>query len=203
MARIILIHGYSVGITISSGPLPADLGFSSFEEQLATREAVMFSWYQEEKHSFFSFINPFYLHQLYKIEKIASQSVAVLTRLAKLLTEEQPEIIVCHSLGTTLLLNFLNAFSLEKSVEKIIFIQSDIPKNTAIPETLTQVEFLNVYCFWDPVLLLSWFLNGVRPIGLIGWNRPGIVNRFVPLFGRWNLHNASIADKKFALAITS
>jgi len=203
MARIVLIHGYSIGLSATKDPVPSDLRFSGFSDQLKAGEAVVFPWYQEENHSFLSLINPFFLYQVYTKEKIASESERVLLNLKDFFKAEQPKIIVCHSLGAALLIQFLNRYKLERSVQDIVFVQADLSNKTPLPKDLFQVKLFNIFCYWDPALMASWLINGVQPAGLTGWEQPEVENKFVPLFGHWNLHDASISQKQFAQFVSS
>jgi pimeloyl-ACP methyl ester carboxylesterase len=164
---------------------------------------ALFSWYQEEKHSLFDFLNTKLHYQTYKKEKAAASSDKVLHKLKKFLDQEQPTTVVCHSLGALVFLNYLQKYSPVPSIKKVVLVQADIPDTREIPSNPTKITFINAYCPWDPALLYSWFFHRYKPAGLTGWKQPHVHNRMVPLFGHWNLHASSITQKQFASFVAS
>lgn len=203
MAKIVLIHGYGVGLSTKKNSLSLDLGFTAFYNKLISKDVALFSWYQEESHSLLSFLNPRFHYQTYIKEKAAAKSPAILNTLKQFLEKEHPSVIVCHSLGAYLFLEYLKQFSEISSIKKVVFVQADIANSTKIPTGTHNIEFINVFCPWDPALISSWILHDYRPAGLTGWHQPGVHNTFVPLFGHWNLHNSSIMQKQFAQFVAS
>lgn len=202
MARIVLIHGYGVGLTPKKSALPLDLGFSGFFEGLVSKEVSLFSWYQEEKHSLSYYLNPVFHLRVYKKERHAGATDSVLSSLKDFLSKEQPEILVCHSLGAFVFLQYLKKYKAPQSLRRVVFVQADFTSQANLPKH-TQFSYLNLYCPWDPALIISWMIHGQRPAGLIGWKQPQITNKLLPLSGSWNLHNSNIEKKQFARFISS
>ena len=199
MPKILLIHGYGSGANYSFFKKhPADLEFSGFKTQLKRNEAVLFSWFQEENFTFLQTINPFSHINLYLKEKFVVQNAETRKNLHKVLEEIQPKVIVCHSLGSVLLKNFLEQNSLPNSVQNIYLIEADIPHDTKFK---TIVQITNIYCFWDPSLWCSALINRYLPAGLFGL-KSATKNIFFPLLTHLNLHLASIKSESLAQKIT-
>lgn len=205
MAKIVLIHGYGVGLSARTTPLEEHLGFAGFYELLQKRSVAVFAWNQEENHSPLYFFNPSNHYKVYKQEKSAAASDAVFSKLTTFLTAEQPHTLVCHSLGALLLLNYAQHHTLPSCVKKVVLVQADVPADLttviskeSLHKLTAQTEVLNVYCPWDPALITSKILHRYTPAGLTKVSLPNIKNKMIPLFGHWNLHTATIMQKQFA-----
>jgi hypothetical protein len=193
MAKILIIHGYGSGANYSIfKKYPKDLEFSGFKKIIDSHDVTFFRWFKETNFSFLQTLNPFTHLNLYISEKKDIYKKEVIEKLHTLLQNENPQIIVCHSMGSQLLKNYLDEFELPNSVKKILLVQADIPHTTKFR---TNSEIKNVYCFWDPSLLCSLFINFYIPAGLIGL-KSATKNIFFPLLKLPNLHLSSIKSTK-------
>lgn len=202
MADIVLIHGYGVGITPQQS-LTLDLGFSAFYEGLVSRDVALFSWYQNTSSGIINFLNIPFHYLTYQKERTAADSEHVLRNLKRFIEKEKPEIVVCHSLGAYLFVEYVRKYHEEPSIKKAVLVQADMPSTITLPPNSNKIQFINVFCPWDPALFTSKFMHHYTPAGLTGWKAPGVKNKFIPLFGHWNLHASTIAQKQFAKFVAS
>lgn len=211
MSRIVLIHGFATGIQYSvfRSARGTDAGFSAFAPDVARGEAKAFRWDIKEKASFFQSINPLYAWDIYRRELAIAQEIETRQSLSEFLLQEEPEVIVCHSMGTLLFFGYLENHKLPASVRRVIFNQADIHASDItlpldIEERIRAGEllFLNTYCPWDPSLLCSRILNGSRA-GLAGMRHSLVRNHFIPLVKPINLHMSAIRSGSFRLLIDS
>lgn len=203
MAKIVLVHGYGTGLSPLKSSKTDHHGFSGFEKGILSKDVAVFSWHQEENSSLLKFINPYFHYKTYEKERSAAQSTELLKGFKKFIEKEKPDIVVCHSLGAYLFLNYLKQYEEVSSIKKAVFVQADLKNNKPFPANPNHIEFTNVYCPWDPALLTSKVMHGYTPAGLTGWKQPQVRNKFIPLFGHWNLHISTIAQKQFAEFVSS
>jgi len=192
MSKIVLIHGYAVDLTTPffRSPFGPSASFSAFDEIVTSKEAVVFPWGIERQVNLFQILNPFFLINHYEDEKFLAQARETHERLREFLEHEQPEIIICHSLGCFLLNNYLKNFTLLKSVRAIVVSQSD---DTVFP---TSISVHNLYCPWDPTLIVSSIYNKKWRAGLRPARQNNVRDIFFPLYLPINLHTSAIRDKK-------
>ncbi len=206
MSRIVLIHGFATGITYSvfRRAHGADAGFSAFRGDVETGDAKAFRWDVQDEASFFQSLNPFYSWNIYRRERVIAKHPETLKRLHTFLSAEQPEIILCHSMGSFLFSEYLKTEVLPVSVKRIVFNQADLPTNgiDVSADVLTRVgsdkfSIINSHCFWDPTLWLAVALSGSLKAGLLGMSSTLIQNTFWPLWRPINLHTSAIRSKRF------
>lgn len=206
MSRIILIHGFATGIGYSffRPAYGKDAGFSSFRQDIESGNAKTFRWDLKENASFFQSLNPFYTWRIYRREKKIAHDPDTYRRMAKLLLREQPEIILCHSMGCFLFLEYLKHQKLPASVRHVIFNQADIPASgTRFPAEIEagihkkSLLITNTYCPWDPTLWCSAFMTKSIKAGLVGLKHPFIQSCLFPLLKPINLHTAAIRSSRF------
>jgi hypothetical protein len=200
--RYVLIHGYGVGGEYWQFRKPEGkfAGFGAFSELINHEEAGVFRWDEPRQFSFWELFNPFEHLKLYDREKAKSQSSNTHKNLKTFLYQENPEVIVCHSMGCSLLLNYLDTNPLPNSVRHIVFVQGNTSQSRKLPESLqTQLvskhlHLTNLFCPWDQALWSLVLTKHVVPAGLFGFNNPFVQNRLFPLYRRLNLHTSSIND---------
>ena len=202
MTKIVLLHGFAVGL---SAPFirprfGASASMTAFEKQINERVTRVFPWGIESKVQPWELLNPFLLRKLYKDEKTLVYSDSLQTQLNAFLNEQQPSMIVCHSMGCLLLKIYLEHFKLPASVKSIVLIQSDLPASVSLSTT---IPVHHLYCPWDPTLLLSSFINGHLRAGLCPSKYTNGNNFLFPLILPWNLHTSSVRDKKLITFIDS
>ena len=188
MSKIILIHGFGIGITapfLRRG-FGESAGFAAFNEMIVGGEAAVFYWGIKKQVSPWKILNPIFWLNLYEDEKILSQATATHRQLHDFLFYEQPEIIVSHSMGCFLLNEYLKQNSLPSSVKRIFFVQSDLSRRAKLN---TNLPIINIYCFWDSTLLLSAIYNHERRGGLLPIKGVSVKNIFTPLWRLPNPHN--------------
>lgn len=199
MSRLVLIPGFATNISYGSRlRLGGFAGFRAFAPLIKEGTATVFRWGVQTSVSRWQSLNPLFFLSLYRQEREMITTRSLQASLARFLEQEQPETIVCHSLGTWFLLRTMSSFSLPSSVQRIIFNQSDTPVSflASATDRLT-VPLLNVYCPWDPSLLVSWLLSGTRRVGLCRVSHPRIQNRLFPLWRPFNVHLSALRDQKF------
>lgn len=209
--KIVIIHGYAADMEMgwSRPSLGYDAGFRAFRPLLDSGEAVMFRWGEHICFSAIHYINPFAHLRVYRTEKNKAVSDKLQREFSEFLDRERPDTLVCHSMGSYLLVNYINKYGLPDFIKKIIFVQADIPARTAISrhDIIRRAEkkelyIYNYHCWWDITLISSMVLNGYIPLGLTR-SKAGYVNsRFFPLYRTINLHQSSMNDKKFIELIT-
>ncbi|OGL99357.1 hypothetical protein A2304_00060 [Candidatus Uhrbacteria bacterium RIFOXYB2_FULL_57_15] len=198
MSEIALIHGFATGLNVSliRTARGKDAGFFGFKGLVEKRIAKPFRWDAIENVSFWKALSPLTYLTVYKREREMIQSEKTHAALDAFLQEEQPRVVVCHSMGCALLLAFLARHGLPSSVRHVVFVQADIPRNATLPNA--GVAWHNLHCPWDPTLLASAIYHRSIRAGQIGLRDPRARNRLTPLFGGWNLHTVSISDPKIA-----
>lgn len=210
--KIVLIHGYGIGIkpVLFTSCNTLDAGFESFSSLIKRKKAVTFRWDIPKSLTFLQSFNPYEQLCIYKRELKKALRKEIQQKLYNFLTHEKPSVAICHSLGARLLMQSINAYGLPKTLTNIIFVQADIPSDFPITdkETIKKLEkkilqIWNFYCVWDPALLTSFFLNKTIPSGLIGSSNKYVANKFFPLYKRINLHRSSICDGNFVKEIRS
>jgi hypothetical protein len=202
--KYLLIHGYGIGLQYSffKSAEGENAGFGAFDDLIIAGEAKVFRWEIARKLSFRESINLKLNIKQYDIEMLKTENQEVYHRLQKELGLTKPEIIVCHSAGSSLLLNYLTNHTLPSCVKKIVFIQSNIPQDMVFPDYLQEklqqkkIKLLNIYCYWDQALWSLVFIGRQISIGLLGSKNTYVKNIFFPLYKTLNLHTSSINDTK-------
>ena len=193
--RIALLHGFAVGLTspfVRPGLGPT-VGFRAFREDVADGSARVFPWGSYRNVKLHELVNPLFLYRHYLTERAMAFDRATQKRLHDFFVELQPDIIVCHSMGSVLLHEYLAHFSLPNSVRAIVFVQSELPTTTHLA---TKVPVYNIFCLWDLSLLASALVHWHWRVGLGAWKHPGVTNIFFPLFRVPNLHMSSMRSPK-------
>ncbi len=194
--KILLIHGFGTEIRyfLRKGENTYS-DFQGMQKEIDQGTAMVFKWGIPTTFSFLQSLNPFEYHHLYEQERKRATSPEIHEKLAKAIESFEPDIIMCHSMGTLLLTEYLEAYGLPHYVAKIIFIQGSIPRSRRISTPLirTRLEdgsltLLNVYCPWDPSLWANLVEVPTLSIGLLPFTHPHVRNKLVPLYRSLNLH---------------
>lgn len=203
--KIALIHGYAVDMEIGifRRRLGRDAGFGAFRRLLDNGDAVLFRWAEHIRFSSIHYINPFAHLHVYTAEKNKAVSEKLFAEFSAFLEREMPDTLVCHSMGSYLLINYINKYGLPDFIRKVVFVQGDIPagmgiSHTGIIKRLENKELViyNYHCWWDITLVASMILNGYVPLGLTRSRLKQVHNRFFPLYRTINLHQSSMNDDK-------
>lgn len=202
MARILLLHGYGVGVTYPffRPALGAHAGFDAFGPQIDAGEAVVFRWDMAARISGLNLLNPFAYLKLYRDEFALAVSESLQIRLKKMFETEQPETVICHSMGAMLLLTYIQQHGLPESVRRIIFSQADIDANYPLPLVLRarltagSLRLDNYHSWQDQALWSSAFLHRTMRAGLFGLRDPLVQNHFFALKHGPNWHTSAICD---------
>ena len=202
--KYFLIPGYGVGAQYVNFKQPEGLnaGFGAFEELIKQNQATVFRWDINRYFGWLEFINPLKHLELYKMEESKSQSKNTHDQLQLELFTAMPRTIICHSMGSQLLISYLQSHKLPDSVIQIIFIQSNIPSKQKLPDYLQnllrskRITLINLFCPWDQALISLIFLRFFVPAGMVGLKNNPIINIFFPLYKTPNLHTSSISDPK-------
>jgi pimeloyl-ACP methyl ester carboxylesterase len=193
MSRLALIHGYAVRLTspfVRRG-FGATAGFDAFAEDVASGAAAVFRWGLVEEMPPYALLDPAAQHRFYHAELAEALSPATQTRLRDFLAREQPEVIVAHSMGTTLLHAYARAYGLPSSVRAVVMVQSDLPHDADLS---VFPRVLNLYCPWDPTLALSSLLSLSRRAGLGPVPGANVTNVLLPAWLPPNPHTSALRD---------
>lgn len=206
MLKILLIHGYGIGIR-SSIFKPAegeDAGFGAFKELIKEGIAKVFRWDIQSNFGLPQVVNVKNYLAIYKKERDLAISLSLQDRLFEVIQSYKPTVIICHSMGCYLFLHFSNQRALPSFVTKIIFVQADLPYDFKILNKdilkrleIGQLTFINYYCPWDPTLLADTIMKKSKIAGAVGASVPYVKNEPFPLYRKINLHNCNISNKKF------
>jgi hypothetical protein len=207
MAKILLIHGYAAGIAPYSNSAQAT--FKAFDKMIEAKDAVVFYWALKKTLNIFQFMNPAEQLNVYKLEKEKAQSGALQEELKNTLDVHKPEVIISHSMGAFLLVEFINKHGLPSHVKKIVFVQADISHRFEITDYKTnerlqkgELKWINYYFPLDSALWSSSILNRYIPAGLKKcMNRHIESKRFIS-FKKLNPHLSTICDSAFVDEIT-
>jgi hypothetical protein len=204
VSKIFLIHGYGTGITNSvfgrEFSFGQDRGFGAFNSAVEAGQAYAIDWSIKQTIGLFGSINPLSQLSLYFRERNLARRKETHLKLKNELYVQNPETIICHSMGTFLLLNMLSHHDLPASVKHLVFVQADIGFLRSLPTNVSpEIRVTNYFCPWDQALWSSTLLNLNPRAGLFGLTKKGrIINKFWPLYRKLNLHTSSINDPKFA-----
>ncbi|MCX6715079.1 MAG: hypothetical protein NTX72_04670 [Candidatus Uhrbacteria bacterium] len=201
MSKIVLLHGFAVHLTapIVRPAFGPSASMSAFDELVSTGEARVFPWGIAKRVKPWQLLNPLLIQQLYQDEYKLIQSLELQRTLQLFLEREKPSMIVCHSMGCSLLQNYLEKFTLPSSIKSIVLVQSDL---AATKKLRTNVTLHHLYCPWDPTLLLSSLVSNHLRAGLCKSKQAGVNNILFPLTTFPNLHTSSICDKKLPEFVT-
>ena len=199
MTPTILIHGFATGLDLPPfrPARGANAGFLGFGKQIENGGAKPFRWDERESLSFWKSFSPFAYLDVYRRETKLIRDEKTHAELDAFLALEQPRIIVCHSMGCALLLAFLERHALPASVRHVVFVQADIPRTAALP-SVPSVSWHNLFCPWDPTLLVSSFYHRTPRAGQTGLRDAHAQNHLTPLLRGPNLHTASIRNPNVA-----
>jgi hypothetical protein len=202
MSKIALLPGFAVGLTSSLRPsLGPTAGFRAFASLIQSGEAAVFPWRIERRVPPWILLNPFFLRAHYRAELALAGAATTHRRLADFLAKEKPAVVVCHSMGCFLLNEYLKENSLPSSVKNIVMVQSDLPVTAKANGRAPAVY--NLYCPWDPTLLISLMNSEVLRAGQTSWRQPHVRNILFPLRRPFNLHTSSIRDPKLVAFVRS
>ena len=200
MTDTILIHGYAIELQTWFRPKKDELaGFYAHAEELEAGKAKVFRWTISRDLSFLSAFNPLAYQQLYEEERQKAQDLVTLKDLKRMLDEEQPSNIICHSMGCFLLLEYLIRFEFPVSVKKIVFIQADCTELELKASTLLTlpIQFVQVFRFLDPSLWMSSLYHQQVRLGLHPVKSAKVKNIYKPSFKYFNPHTSVLVDKAF------
>lgn len=205
MKKIILIHGYGIGLNAPPfcKSYGQNVGFEAFDEDIRNKTAIPFRWTLEKTMPFPESLNIFEHINFYNQEKRLTRNANIHYQLDQLLHQENPDLILCHSLGSVLFLNYAQNYQFPSTIKHLIFVQADLSHKTTqfsaqIKEMQNnnQLKITNYYCPYDQALLVTPILDGYIPAGLVGISYPKINNILFPLYGRTNLHASSICNPR-------
>lgn len=206
MTNTVLVHGYAVGLRASlfRKPLPNHAGFSGLDAEVQSGDVAVFRWCKDVSLSMTQSMNPLEYLQLYFDEEALAESPVTHSALYEFIDRSNATTVICHSLGSRLMIGTLNAHGIPESISKIVLLQGDVPTSASITNRTIQnrladesLEIENYFCPWDQSLIASAMLHRTNRIGLFGWNKPGITDVFYPLLKPLNLHTSPMRDREF------
>jgi uncharacterized alpha/beta hydrolase family protein len=208
MSKILYIHGYGTETLHQFRPKQwseKEICSTIFElKKERDLELKFFHWGWSLKLSKWQAFNPLQYLKLYLTEQRMAKSKGLLNRLHKMIQTYQPEIIICHSMGSFILMNYLTKYEKPLSVKKIVTMQADFPRYFEIPQSVEQdidtkkLKFYNIYCPWDELLPLSMVINFKLPSGMFGVANKRVKNILFPLYDNWDFHNSILNSRRAA-----
>lgn len=200
MKKVVLIHGFASSVNIPALKRKRTAGSEFSVATTLPIEAKIFPWAIPKEYHITHLLDPRTFHRLYQEEQRKTETPETLATLSSFLTKEEPEIVLCHSMGCALLLQLLNStHPLPRSIKRIIFFQADIPTTLtqkhvhALKEAGIQIE--NYFCPWDQALLTSMVLHKKLRAGLTGLRGKEVHNTFFPLWRLPNFHVSLLKEK--------
>ncbi|MEI6729187.1 MAG: hypothetical protein WCK98_06110 [bacterium] len=208
MSKILYIHGYSTKTTHLFRPKAwseKEICNTIFElKKQQPAEIDFFHWGWSLKLSKLQYFNPFQHLKVYLTERKMAKSKGLLNRLHQTINTYQPEVIICHSMGSFVLLNYLNKFGKPDSLKKIVTMQADFPRSYKLSQDIEQsleskeLKFYNIYCPWDELLPLSMAINLKPPAGMFGMANKNVQNILFPLYDDLDFHNSILNSTRAA-----
>lgn len=198
-ADLLLIHGFAIGLDTWFHPQKNHLaGFEVFADDIESGNARVFRWTAEQKPSFFASLNPLFYREYYRQERQKAQDIVTLRDLHRVIDESQPRVIVCHSMGCYLLLQYVLRFNLAPSVKKVVFIQADCSVKEMKQSNIASeaAKLINVYRFFDPSLWISTMYHRTLRMGLYAPKLPNLSCIYHPSYVQLNPHTSALSDKK-------
>jgi len=200
--KYFLIHGYGKSLDIREDSIPDNLGFYIFDNEIRNQEAYVFKWAITDHRNFFSKINLFSQVNLYHKERDRISDLFWQQRLFDQMNLNKPEIIICHSMGCKFFINTIQKYKLIPSIKKVVFVLADISQEDNLNILLKkEIDFINIYCFWDNALISSMIINLYKPIGLFGIKKNDDNNLFWKLNYGVNLHQDIWRDDNFKIRL--
>ncbi|MGL4759488.1 MAG: hypothetical protein ACRCXZ_09195, partial [Patescibacteria group bacterium] len=141
MSRFFLIHGYGTGAQYAFlKVLGPDAGYNIFDELLFQKAAYLYDWRIYKKYSFFDCLNIRNYYTLYREEGIKALSEINLLNLNTRLIEQDPEVIICHSMGCKMILSYFEGHRPNPKLQSIVLLQGDFDAWSSIPKYLMNTE---------------------------------------------------------------
>ena len=138
--------------------------------------------------------NPLESFQKYFREEHQSASTEAFDILQSHTHQHQPEILIAHSMGARVLFHAINKGLVLPSVQKIIFLQPDIPisfdmSRIANKMAAKNITFSHTWCPWDDLLGIISIYTGELRIGQMPHPEKQFRSHFFPLklqSTKWN-----------------
>ncbi len=194
MSKYFLIHGYGQALIVGMPSIPQNGGFYTFDQEIHSGNAYPFVWALTYPRGQFTALSLIHQWRLYRQEQQYIQTIELQNRLYNELLEQQPQVIIAHSMGAQLLCNTLSTYTLPTSVQCIIFVQADVHRWDA---SQVSIPILNLYCWWDIALWSSSLLKLKTPYGLIPPQNQQIQSYFRGLYRGWNKHQDIWRDERY------
>ncbi len=171
--KVLYIHGFATNIThlFKIKQFTKKELFPALFRIFAENEVYTFRW-GLDLH--LNIKNIWEIYNLYQKEKKLAKDNNLLFQLHCVIDTFKPKIIICHSIGCYLFINYIKKFNLSKNIAKIVFIQADLPKKQKLSIKITKplknkkLEFINFYCYWDDSLTISSIINKKLRAGSFG-----------------------------------
>jgi uncharacterized alpha/beta hydrolase family protein len=208
MSKILYIHGYGTESIHQFRPKQwseKEICNTIFElKKEQDLELKFFHWGWSLKLDKWQSLNPLQYLRLYITEQNMAKSTGLLNRLNKMIKTYEPEIIICHSMGSFILVNYLTKYGKPESVKKLVTMQADFPRYFKLPQSIEQsvqnkeLKFYNIYCPWDELLPLSMVINLKPPAGMFGVANKHVKNIMFPLYDNLDFHNSILNSTRAA-----
>ena len=204
MAKILLIHGSTVGLEYSFFK-KKDLKYGYFRgirSLIDSGKVDLFVWADRQDKA-----KTWELHkilQMYNRERTDINDSKHSHKLYEKLDNAKYTTIITHSMGGELLVKMIQDCGLPQSVKNIYTLASDAPAKLYIEDfdlhtrlNDQSLNWYNYHCYWDGALLTSLIINRRLSAGLGGYKTNlNIQNQFYPLHGSVDLHTSIIASPK-------
>lgn len=196
--KTIFIHGYAHGIECFFRKRNTEIAdFLTFSDHIRSGQGKLFYWAKQLNLSHLHALNVWRYVQLYWQERALANDPSTHLQLHEVLEREQPEQIICHSMGCYLLAKYRQNYPLPRSVKSVIFLQADCDETELLFSGLlsNSLTMINVFRHFDSSLLLSSFIHRSKRLGLKKLRHQHVQNIYFPSFKRLNPHTALLYDE--------
>jgi hypothetical protein len=204
------IHGFATNLTHTFKPRKFEENelFPAILRIIPKSQFYPFLWGKDLALKWWQLVNLTHFSKLYWLERSMAADELLLERLKKELEQRKPKVILAHSMGCFLFLNYVQKFGAPDFVEKIVFFEADIDYNFKLPESLVakikskQLKIYNYHCFWDDSLFMSSLLHFKFRAGNLGFKNPLVKNLHFALGKeRGAFHNSPLESKRFSRSL--
>lgn len=187
---VVLVHGYAgeTRVPIFRSPLDETAGFLGLRSLVESGEAHVFAWGVPRDLTLAEAFNPATFKSIYENEQEIVMQEEAQKCLYTFLERHKAITVVGHSLGARYIYEMAKHIGVPNCVQRVVWVQGGVDASLNFQGLFP--ELVNLYCPWDPTLLLSAlffhqsFRAGLCPIR-------GAKNHLFPLWRLPNLHTSS------------
>lgn len=197
----VFIHGYGTNIrTVYHVVRKRRRKVQTFDN---LHPEMVFDWSEELQVPLKKTVSIRHYLRHYYHERQKSTRDDVHAQLHSYLERKRPKVILCHSLGCELLLQYLQRYQQPSSVKQVVFLHADVSVSSIVEHRKLhdllqkkQITLTNYYCPWDYVLVISSILHRKIRGGLRRIDAPYIENRLYATRSIIRPHTACLSNRK-------